>query len=396
MRWSSAVSDLSELDRALSAALDDAAHELAASADVAFVFVAGHRRDALATVPHVVRERAPRALLVGCTASGVAGGGLELEGRTAVSVTLGSLPGVELVPFHVDAVDDATTTAASLRRSIGRADAVVSLLEGVDGQGLADAFDTAFPGASAIGGVASGGQRPGERALFLGDALHPVGAVGVAMRGAALDTVVAQGCRPIGDAMFVTRHRGHLLQELNGKPVVQVLEALYESLPEGDRALFKSALFLGVGMEEDRREYRQGDFLVRNVGGLQRISSPDGSAITDAPRGLVASTTFTPYQVVQFHLRDARASADDLETMLRRYREATKAPPAGALMFSCVGRGQGLYGQPNHDSDAFHRVIGGGREVPLGGFFSGGELGPVRGRTFLHAYTSCFGLFRPA
>ena len=33
--------------------------------------------------------------------------------------------------------------------------------------------------------------------------------------------------------------------------------------------------------------------------------------------------------------------------------------------------------------------------VPLGGFFCNGEIGPVNGTTYLHGYTSCFGLFRP-
>jgi small ligand-binding sensory domain FIST len=31
----------------------------------------------------------------------------------------------------------------------------------------------------------------------------------------------------------------------------------------------------------------------------------------------------------------------------------------------------------------------------MGGFFSNGEIGPVLGQTFLHSYTSAFGLFRP-
>jgi small ligand-binding sensory domain FIST len=56
-----------------------------------------------------------------------------------------------------------------------------------------------------------------------------------------------------------------------------------------------------------------------------------------------------------------------------------------------VGRGQLLYGHPNHDSTAFHRARG---PVPLGGFFCNGEVGPVRGRTFVHGYTSAFALFR--
>ena len=72
--------------------------------------------------------------------------------------------------------------------------------------------------------------------------------------------------------------------------------------------------------------------------------------------------------------------------MLGRY----EGKPAGALLFSCLGRGTGLYGTPDHDTTAFGRRLG---PVPLGGFFCNGEIGPVHGKTFLHGYTSAFALF---
>ena len=93
--------------------------------------------------------------------------------------------------------------------------------------------------------------------------------------------------------------------------------------------------------------------------------------------------------MVQFHLRDARTSAADLDELLGRYARAARH---GALLFSCLGRGEHLYGEPDHDTDAFRRHVG---DVPLGGFFCNGEIGPVHGTTFLHGYTSAFGLFRP-
>jgi small ligand-binding sensory domain FIST len=257
----------------------------------------------------------------------------------------------------------------------------------IDAQVLIASCDRALPAATKLGGLPSGGTGPGTSALFLGEATHAAGAVGVALRGVHVDTLVAQGCRPIGNAMFVTRHRGNVLQELNGKPVVAVLRELFESLPPADQALFKTSLFLGLGFD-DKREYRQGDFLVRNIGGLQRTTGTE--ATPSQGQGLVVAASFSDYQVVQFHVRDAKTSSEDLEAILRRAREELPTPE-GALMFSCVGRGEGLYGVPNHDSDAFHRAFG---QLPLGGFFCSGEIGPVRGSTYLHAYTSCFGLFR--
>ena len=98
-------------------------------------------------------------------------------------------------------------------------------------------------------------------------------------------------------------------------------------------------------------------------------------------------------QLVQFHLRDAETSAEDLTAVLERYAvENRENQVHGALLFSCLGRGQYLYGRPNHDTDIFHEKLG---PVPLGGFFCNGEIGPVSGTTFLHGYTSSFGIFRP-
>jgi small ligand-binding sensory domain FIST len=98
--------------------------------------------------------------------------------------------------------------------------------------------------------------------------------------------------------------------------------------------------------------------------------------------------------VVRFHVRDAEASAQDLQQLLNRYRaERSEPDPRGALLFSCLGRGIHLYGHPNHDTDCFRDRVG---DVPLGGFFCNGEIGPVGGATHLHGYTSAFGIFGPA
>ena len=67
--------------------------------------------------------------------------------------------------------------------------------------------------------------------------------------------------------------------------------------------------------------------------------------------------------------------------------------PAGALIFSCLGRGRRLYEEVNHDSRVFAETFG---RAPLAGFFCNGEIGPVGGATCLHGYTSAFALIRPA
>ena len=97
---------------------------------------------------------------------------------------------------------------------------------------------------------------------------------------------------------------------------------------------------------------------------------------------------------VQFHLRDRQCSADDLKTVLERgvaTGQLDEHNSHAALLFSCLGRGESLYGRPNHDSDMFRDIVG---RLPLAGFFANGEIGPVQGSTHLHGFTSAFGLLR--
>jgi small ligand-binding sensory domain FIST len=210
------------------------------------------------------------------------------------------------------------------------------------------------------------------------------GAIGVALTGnVALDTIVAQGCRPVGELMQVTGCDGNILYELDGKGALRTLQELFVTLTERDRRLASTALFVGVLMDEFREEPRVGDFLIRNLIGV------------DPHRGAVAVGEHLQEGMrVRFHLRDAETSAEDLHAMLRGYEKASPgtANPSGALLFSCLGRGEGLYGRPNFDTEVFHEHLG---DVPVAGFFCNGEIGPVGGTTFLHGYTSSFGLFRP-
>jgi small ligand-binding sensory domain FIST len=125
-------------------------------------------------------------------------------------------------------------------------------------------------------------------------------------------------------------------------------------------------------MPGERPSIQAGEFLIRNVLGMD----PQTGAIW-------VGAELEPNSIVQFHLRDALSSAQDLERALLNF--ASDATPAAALLFSCVGRGVGLYGSADHDSNALKRRLG---ELPIGGFFCSGEIGAVQGMTQVHGYTS--------
>jgi small ligand-binding sensory domain FIST len=392
MKWGSSLSEERRLEPAVRAAAAGVRGALAPdAASLVIVFVAEHPHGDHELLPELLAREFPGALVVGCSAGGVIGGGREVEHRPAVSLTAAALPGVALHPFHLESGDLPADDEpqASWEKTFG-ASALATPHFLVfpdpltfDADRCLRGLDLHFPESTKLGGLASGGGRGGGNDLFLGGAIHRSGAVGVALSGdLSVDTIVAQGCRPIGDPMFVTRARENLLLDLDGQPARQVVQALYATLPAADQSLFRQSLLLGVVMRERQSEYRAGDFLIRNLLGVEQQTG-----------ALVTGALLTTNQVVQFHLRDAQTSADDLEGLLARYRGGKDDPhPSGSLLFSCLGRGEHLYGRPDHDSDLFRRHLG---EVPLGGFFCNGEIGQVQGQTFVHGYTSSFGLFRP-
>ena len=391
MRWASAV----DTDNTLSAAVERTAESVflglgRQEPDLLIAFVSSEHSPRFDALPELLRQEFDGAFLFGCCAIGVIGGGREVEDRPALSLTGALLPGVRIKGTHLDAAQVPPAFAESrvweelLRMTANQQPSFLMLADpySFETEAYLRGLDRVYPLAPKIGGLASGARQVGGTALYLGNQVHHSGCVTLALTGNVdVDTVVAQGCRPIGDPMFVTVAHENLIRELDGNSPRDVLADLFERLPTGDRELFSQSLFLGLAMRTDSTRYLPGDFLIRNIMGMD----PQSGA-------LWVNANVPVNSVVQFHLRDAATSAHDLERTLSSYRASrTIAPDAGALLFSCNGRGVGLYGQPDHDSNAFRRLVA---DMPLGGFFCSGEIGPIHNATYLHGYTSAFAVFR--
>jgi small ligand-binding sensory domain FIST len=227
-----------------------------------------------------------------------------------------------------------------------------------------------------VGGNAAGLRGAGSTRLLVDGVLHDRGAVGLVLGGQLVHrAVVSQGCRPVGPTMTVTAAEGNLLLGLAGVPAVTKLEELLAALPPQDQAMVSGGLHLGVAMDEYADEHGPGDFLVRGVVGV------------DSERGgLVVGDVLTVGQTVQLQVRDAESADLNLTSMLGEVPTGA----AGALLFSCTGRGAALFGTADHDVRAVGEVLGTGG---VAGFFAAGEIGPVGGHTFLHSFTATLAVF---
>ncbi|MFT5447131.1 MAG: small ligand-binding sensory domain FIST [Gammaproteobacteria bacterium] len=390
MKWTSNLSRNADFSQALEDVTGACLNALDASPDLTFVFASGHFRNEFERLPAALRERLGPTTLLGCSATGVIGDASEAEQEPALSITAATLPDVTINCWHVAADDLRPGTQHNARctelaqQANGAPEQFIVLADpfSFPAEQLLRALESGFKTSAIAGGLASGGQAAGEIVLFLDDAMHTSGAILLGLGGnIEMVTAVAQGCRPIGDPMFVSTCNGNKLSALDGKATNEVLNELFTQSDSADRELMQHSLFLGITMQPGASRYAQGDFLIRNIAGTD---TEDG--------GLWVGANLRENQVVQFHVRDANTSSEDLErNLIRLADELGETPPSGGLLFSCIGRGRGLYGQADHDSAAVQTHLG---QVPLGGFFCNGEIGPVTGTTYLHGYTSALAMFR--
>ena len=393
MKWASAVSEAGSLQESVEELTRKIRNQMGEGPiDLAFLFVSSHFQQKYEAIPADICESVGCKTLIGCSAGGVIGGGKEIEQKPAITLTVAQLPGVEITPFHLDSADlpdlDASPKSwqACFNTAADRKPHFILLADPYtfDSEKGLMGLDFGFPASVKVGGLASGGGAANQNALFLDRATHRSGMIGVALSGnVQVDTIVAQGCRPIGEPLSITRCDRNLLIEIDHKPSLLVLQELYEKLNEEDQKKMQHSLFLGLAMTPFKEELTRGDFLIRNLIGV------------DSKSGNIAiGAHLREGQTIQFHLRDEETSADELQWLLTQYQvEGASRSARGALLFSCLGRGIHLYGEADHDSRLFQSKMG---PIPLGGFFCNGEIGAVGKTTFLHGYTSCFGIFKPA
>jgi small ligand-binding sensory domain FIST len=317
--------------------------------------------------------------LLGSTAVSVIGGAHEAEETPAVSLWAAwGISSCVPVRLRLERTADgggAITGLPAEAAEPGRSLIVVPEPFTFPADTFLDHLAATVPSLQVIGGLASASGAPGGNVLVLDADTFTDGGVGV-LGDAGVETVVWEGCRPVGAPYTVTRAEGNLLAELGGRPALQRLGELAESLDPDDRQLLARGVHLGRVIDEHKVDFTRGDFLIRGVLGADR----SGGALVVGDEVSIGDT-------VQFQVRDAASADEDLKALLAG-READ-----GALVFTCNGRGSHLFDVPDHDASTVVNELG---TAAVGGMFCAGELGPVGRRSFLHGFTASVALFRDA
>ena len=351
--------------------------------DLLFAFVAGYSPEEFdQTMPTLKRLTGAKNVL-GCSCEATISGGLELENEKSVSLWAAYLPESDITPLHLQFTRSGGEAAITGWPDEFTADwpedsCLIGLSEPFEFpvDYLLEQFNEDRPGLPIVGGIASGAPEPGISRLLLNEQSFDYGWVGIRIANMTIRTIVSQGCRPIGKPMVITQAERNTIQQIGGKRALDHLAELFQTLPTREQRIFQSGLQIGRVINEYQDSFEFGDFLIRNITGI------------DQEHGTISIGDFVrPGQTVQFHIRDHDSASAELAQLLKKH--TNEGLSKAALLFTCNGRGLNLFQDPNHDAARIQSVA----PIPLSGFFAAGEIGPVGNKSFLHGFTASIVLF---
>jgi len=327
-------------------------------------------------------------LLMGCSSNSLIAGDREIEDGAGLSLGLYSLPGAQLHAVHftqeqLEAAENPEFWPQHTGVQPGDCNGWLTFVDpfNIDSEGWLRSWSAAYPAAPVLGGLAGGDFSERNTQIYLNGEVFDEGGVGLAVGGEVeLASVISQGCTPIGETWTLTHVNQNIIQQIGNRPAYEVLAETVQNLSEEEQKAARGNLLIGLVVNEYLEDFHRGDFLIRNLLGADAQSG--AIAVGALPR---------PGQTIQFQRRDAEAANEDMSELLARAsKQLADRTILGACLCSCNGRGEGLFGQPNHDASMVQERLG---PIGLAGFFCSGEIGPIGERNFLHGFTASLAVF---
>ncbi|MBS1227389.1 MAG: hypothetical protein H6R17_666 [Proteobacteria bacterium] len=181
----------------------------------------------------------------------------------------------------------------------------------------------------------------------------------VQLLGASVDLGVSSGLRLLGEAQAVERSNGYDVERLGGQSAANSLKRVLPPQLREDTALHQlCAVLIDGDAEPALAEGRYRALAIIAV---------------NADRSLTLTGQLTAGQHLAWAIRQAPSAEAEMRQMLGRL--AARAPaPAGALMFSCIGRGPYFYGGEDRDLIALRQRF---PALPVLGTYGTGQIAPA-------------------
>ncbi len=353
-----------------------------AKADLAIVFATINYQVEYQELYRAVQANSSCDELIGCSGMSVLTSAGEFEGEPAIAVMVIRAEELSAIAFAAQGTE--SEMSAQIQEQIRpemHDDALLVIFPDIRAINPAELVSQIGDDGAAlpiVGAAVSGDATGAQMYHWKGEQATERGVTGVLLTGNLTTEIgVAQGCQPIGKPKEVTKVEGRIIFELDNEPALENFKGTLQLLTQDDIRRSGGTVFVGIAMDAENREPTRGDFLIRNLVG-----------INEEHAAIAVSEEVTEGQLVQFHLRNPAAAADEIQAIIAQLAEKTQSqPPAFGLYFNCLGRGKGLYGTANHDIGVIQDKFPG---LPIIGFFGNSEFAPIGGRNFAHAYTGVF------
>jgi small ligand-binding sensory domain FIST len=361
--------------------------------DVLIVFINDAWQPLYDDLLRELRQRSGARTIIGGSASGVLADGREHEDVPGISCLALWLPGVRATPLRLhqeslSMLHDPETWHAATGIDPAELGGILLFADPfrLDAHELLCGVRTCYPGVPVVGGMTSASQHRRQTWLFINEQVYDEGGIALLLDGpVTLCPIVSHGAEPVGEAWTITSVDHNCLLEISGRPALDVLldtaQSVYgsgwrDSFPYGD-------WLIGFAVNEYQDRFHRGDFIVRGILGSDL-----------ARQGIIVGGVPRVGQTVQFQMRDPALADVDLRQHLIDVRADPEVRPAAALLFTCNGRGEDMFGEPNHDAGTVSTLLPG---VPVAGMFCNGEFGPggSRGTPVMHGFTATLGLLIP-
>jgi small ligand-binding sensory domain FIST len=339
-------------------------------------------------VLEILRVHAQIPLLAGCSSSSLIVGEHEVEEDPGITLGLYALPGADLKAFHFSQSQVEEANGPGYWRletglEPNQTNGWLAFIDpfNLDSETWLKTWNEAYAPLPVLGGLASGSPREQLTQIYLNGDVHEEGGIAISVGGdVKLAGVTSQGCTPIGETWTLTKVEQNIIHEIGNRPAYEVLAETFNALPAEEQQKARGNLFIGLVVNEYLEEFHRGDFLIRNLLGADPRSGT--IAVGALPR---------MGQTVQFQRRSAAAATEDMNELLGRAKtDIGDSTIYGGCLCCCNGRGQNLFGRPNHDAEMVQQRLG---PLGLAGFFCNGEIGPIGEKNFLHGYTASLALF---
>ena len=342
--------------------------EIPPTANLGFVYVTDKLAGQMQDILSMLKQATGVTHWVGSAGLGICSTGQEYLDQPALAIMLGEFSAQAFRVFPTIRQPDEMPDVVSVGSNAAYFGIVHGDPENQHIPALIEQFAARMESGFVVGGLTSSRN---ENVQVADDITHG-GLSGVVFTSeVALTTRLTQGVSPLGVQHEITECEDNVIMRLDGRPALDVLKEEVGEVLSRDLMRLSNYIFVGLPIAGTDT----GDYLVRNLLGIdveQKL--------------LVIGDTIENGRQLLFCRRDGASAVKDMQRMLADIKSGISGVARGAVYFSCLGRGESLFGADSAELKVISRELG---NIPLVGFFANGEISHNR----LYGYTGVLTVF---